>query len=213
MKRSTLTVLLVLTALLGLGCLGEYEVSTDYGSTSGDSTAEQASGRTPDSPPPPPSSESPPMGDQSVEAAAGSPAEQPVAEEPAGPAASSSQPAPPRAAEPTAGNAGPTRPAPARLPSIRLSAGVALPQSLPTGTAMGFSADYRFVEGEPSSSSPYFWVIQPSKGQPVKLEVRLKREGTLPPTFVQQFRPEHGPFQGHIEDGEGNRLSQSIPLR
>ena len=186
MTRSTLTVLLVLTALLALGCLGDYEVATDYGSASTDSMTEQAPG---------PTAEPPPMGDPSGEAPALSPAEQPVADEPARPAAS------------------PARPTPSRQPSIRLSTGVALPQSLPTGTAMGFSADYQFVQGEPSPSSPYFWVIRPSKGQPVKLEVRLKRKGTLPPTFVQQFRPEHGPFQGHIEDAEGNRLSPSIPLR
>ena len=205
MTRSTLTVLLVLTALLALGCLGDYEVATDYGSASTDSTPEQAPGPTADSPPP--------MGDPSGEAPALSPAEQPVADEPARPAASPSQPAPPGAVEPTAVEAGPARPTPSRQPSIRLSTGVALPQSLPTGTAMGFSADYQFVQGEPSPSSPYFWVIRPSKGQPVKLEVRLKRKGTLPPTFVQQFRPENGPFQGHIEDAHGNRLSPSIPLR
>ena len=127
MTRSTLTVLLVLTALVGLGCLGDYEVASDYGSASTDSTTEQASGPTADSPPPPP------MGDPSSEAPALSQAEQPVAEEPAGPAASPSRPAPPRAVEPTAVDAGPVRSVPSRQPSIRLSTGVALPQSLPTG--------------------------------------------------------------------------------
>jgi len=212
MTRSALTVLLVLTGLVAVGCLGDYQVSTDYGSASGDSTAEQASGPASDSSPPSPASEATTR-DESGEAATGSPAEQPAEEEPAEPAASPSKPAPPRAVEPRTVDAGPTRPAPSRQPSIRLSAGVALPQSLPTGTAMGFTADYQFVEGEPSPSSPYFWVIQPSKGQPVKLEVRLKRKGTLPPTFIQQFRPENGPFQGYIEDADGNRLSPSIPLR
>ena len=88
-----------------------------------------------------------------------------------------------------------------------------MPQSLPTGTAMGFSADYRFTGGQPNPSSPYFWVIEPTRGEPVRLEVRLKAEGTLPPTFVPSFRPGNGPFRTHVEDGYGNRLCPSLQLR
>jgi hypothetical protein len=89
---------------------------------------------------------------------------------------------------------------------------VALAQTLPTGTAMGFSVDYEFTEAGPNPSSPYLWVVEPSRGQPVKMGVSLRERGTLQ-TFVLQLRPEHGPFKSHIEDGHGNRLSQSIPLR
>jgi len=77
---------------------------------------------------------------------------------------------------------------------------------------MGFSVDYQFTQGEPSPTSPYFWVIEASKGQPVRQEVRLSQRGTLQ-GFALQFRPENGPFQSHIEDADGNRLSRSIPLR
>jgi hypothetical protein len=97
-------------------------------------------------------------------------------------------------------------------PSIRLSAGVALAQTLPTGTAMGFSVDYEFTEGQPNPSSRYVWVIEPAKGQPVKFAGPLSRKSTLQ-VFVQQWRPENGPFQSHIEDLSGNKLSRSIPLR
>lgn len=98
-------------------------------------------------------------------------------------------------------------------PSIRLSAGVALPQTLPTGTAMGFSVDYEFTQGRPNPSSPYFLVIEPARGQPLPIKVpRMTSKGTLS-GFVRGWRPEHGPFEGHIEDAGGNRLSRSIPLR
>jgi len=102
--------------------------------------------------------------------------------------------------------------APGRYEQIRLSAGVALPQSLPTGTTMGFSIDYQFTQGRPSPSSPYAWVIEPSRGQPVKQPVQLRERGTLQ-GFVPGLRPEHGPFKTHIEDAQGNRLSASAPLR
>jgi hypothetical protein len=89
---------------------------------------------------------------------------------------------------------------------------VALAQSLPTGTAMGFSVDYQFAQGEPNPSSRYLWVVEPSNGPPAKIGVRLQEHGTLQ-TFVLQLRPEHGPFKSHIEDGQGSRLSRSIPLQ
>ena len=97
-------------------------------------------------------------------------------------------------------------------PSIRLSAGVALPQSLPTGTAMGISVDYVFTAGQPLSSQRYVWVIEPAKADPVKQPVQLCQSGTLQ-AFFTQLRPEHGPFQAHIESSDGSRLSTSISLR
>ena len=101
---------------------------------------------------------------------------------------------------------------PTGQPSIRLSAGVALPQTGPTGTMMGFSVDYEFTQGRPNPSSPYFLVIEAAKGPPARIRVQLGGKGTLP-GFVVGWRPEHGPFEGHIEDAGGNRLSRAIPLR
>jgi len=129
--------------------------------------------------------------------------------------------APPAAdkAEDTADNPRPPQPtaakpqaAPTGQPSIRLSAGVALAQTLPAGTAMGFSVDYEFTEGQPNPTSQYVWVIEPGKGPPVKFMVRLSSKDNLL-TFVPKWRPENGPFQTHLEDARGNRLSDSLPLR
>jgi hypothetical protein len=103
-------------------------------------------------------------------------------------------------------------PSPAAGFPIKLSAGVALAQSLPTGTAMGFSVDYRFTQGSAQGASRYVWVIQGNQLEPVRLDVELQQQGTLQ-TFVTQWRPEAGPFRCHIEDGGGQRLSDSVPLR
>lgn len=119
---------------------------------------------------------------------------------------------PPREERPPAA---PAR-APSRSPSrgypIQLSAGVALPQTLPTGTAMGFSVDYRWVEGAPNPAETYFWVIEPAGGPPIRQPVRLQREGTLT-AFAFEFRPEHGPFHTYIVDAHGRPLSPRTPLR
>jgi len=96
--------------------------------------------------------------------------------------------------------------------SIRLSAGTALAQTLPTGTAMGFSVDYRFANGQPSTSAEYLWVIQTGDGQLLKKPVRLQSRGTLQ-DFVPQLRPKNGPFRTHMEDYRGTRLSESLELR
>jgi hypothetical protein len=87
-----------------------------------------------------------------------------------------------------------------------------LPQTLPDGTAMGFSVDYQFTQGQPEPSAQYFWVIERGQGSPNKQAVRLQARGTLQ-GFVTDFRPEHGPFQTHLEDARGNRLSPTVPLR
>ena len=84
-------------------------------------------------------------------------------------------------------------PPPKGPPAVKLSAAVAIPQSLPTGTAMGFSIDYRFTNGRPDKEAEYLWIIAPTKGDPVALPVQLKRRGNLQ-TFVTQFRPRNGPF-------------------
>lgn len=95
-------------------------------------------------------------------------------------------------------------------PPIRLSAGVALPQTGPDGTLMSFSVDYRLVQGDPAPE--YVWVIERAKGVPARQKVKLGRQGNLP-ILLPGWRPEEGPFHTHIEDGAGKRLSESLPLR
>jgi hypothetical protein len=95
---------------------------------------------------------------------------------------------------------------------VQLSAGVALPQTLPTGTAMGFSVDYRWVEGQPDPRVRYFWVIEPAGAPPVRQPVQLEQEGTLQ-GFALELRPEHGPFQTYLADPRGHPISPKVPLR
>ena len=135
--------------------------------------------------------------------------------EKAAPADDKGQPA---TSKPPGPSSPPASPPPARTPqrltapSIRLSAGVALPQSLPTGTAMGMSVDYVCIAGPPRSLQRYVWVIESAKADPVKQPVQLSRSGTLQ-AFFTQLRPEHGPFRAHIESSDGSRLSTSLSLR
>ncbi len=82
-------------------------------------------------------------------------------------------------------------------PSARLSAGVALPQSLPTGTTMGFSVDYVFAAGQPASNMKTVWVIEMAKRGAAEIPVRLRARGNLN-AFVPGARPEHGPFQCYL---------------
>lgn len=99
--------------------------------------------------------------------------------------------------------------------SIRLSRGVALPQTLPTGTAIGFSATYEFTSGGPRSSSKYFWVITNRQRQTAPIPVRLNRAGQLN-TFIG-WRKHHGPFSCHIEavtsNGERRTISSELSFR
>jgi len=96
--------------------------------------------------------------------------------------------------------------------TIELSGGTALPQTLPTGTAMGFGVHYKFTNGQPDPAAEYIWVIQTADGQSLARPVHLESKGTLQ-DFAPQLRPENGPFQTHIEDQQGRRLSESIKLR
>jgi len=95
---------------------------------------------------------------------------------------------------------------------VQLSAGVALPQTLPTGTAMGFSVDYRWVSGEPDPRVRYFWVIESAGAPPIRQPVQLERQGTLQ-GFALELRPEHGPFQTYLSDPRGQAISAKVPLR
>ena len=103
-------------------------------------------------------------------------------------------------------------PARGHAPAVQLSAGVALPQTLPDGTVMSFSVDYQFAQGQPDANAGYVWVIERSRGAPSRQPVKLSPRGTLQ-AFVAEFRKEEEPFQTFLEDGRGNRVSQTAPLR
>jgi len=96
--------------------------------------------------------------------------------------------------------------------AIDLSAALSLPQTGPEGTMMGFSVDYQFSQGQPQPSETYSWVIERAKGAPAKISVQLKLKGNLSAMLVRGWRPEHGPFQTHIEDSSGRRVSEAEPL-
>jgi hypothetical protein len=125
------------------------------------------------------------------------------------PATTPQPPTPPASAAPAAPE--PSPPAAARPAAIQLSTGVALPQTGPEGTLMGFHIDYEFVQGQPDSEG-YIWIIERAHGAPAKQQVKVSGKGELY-TLVPGWRPEHGPFQSHIEDRKGNKLSESIELR
>lgn len=122
------------------------------------------------------------------------------------PSASARPAAAPSASAPPASTP-PAEPAP-----IRLSAGVALAQTGPEGTMMGFSVDYRFVQGQPDPSRKYFWVIHVGGKPALKSQVALQARGNLA-DFVQGLRPENGPFACHIEDDTARRVSDIEAMR
>jgi hypothetical protein len=107
----------------------------------------------------------------------------------------------------------PTPPPPtatAQLP-IQLSTGVALPQTGPEGTLMGFSVDYEFAQGEPNAEG-YVWVIERARGAAGRQNRKLSQKGNLV-VLIQGWQPEDGPFKSHIEDSKGTRQSESIEMR
>lgn len=225
--QSRLRAALVLTTLLGAGCspVDERAVGRQQ-----DNAVELASPRPmpPPPPPPPPTNgqdkagsgktpntpeqrvELPPSesaspvsgrGDDRAKKAPGNPRGGPQPPGRGNNTSTSSQVAPP-----TPGPATKTRPMP-----VRLSMGVALPQTTVWGTVMGFSVEYQFTD-RPDASARYVWVIERAEGQPARLTGPLKSQGTLQ-TLVRKWRPEEGPFRTHLEDYRGNRLSASIPLQ
>lgn len=107
-------------------------------------------------------------------------------------------------------------PASNNQPAIRLSAGVALAQTLPNGTGMSFSVDYQFQNGQPNPSNKYIWVIQRGDGKSLGQPIQLARKGTLP-IIVPGLRPETGPFKSQIveitPDGSQQKISNTINLR
>ena len=226
MTRFRCTLLIVLTALLAAGCSVEYERLASEGGEGSGTEAEASPEVGEDAAAEAPDPGAPGLSVRSEAEDATRP-QQPVEgpETPWTPPAESSRaplvaptsatpkPAPRVKPQPVA-----VEPRPAAAPRagyeqplIQLSTGVALAQSLPIGTTMGFSVDYEFTSGAPGSS-PYVWVINASKGETKKQPVQLQARGTLQ-GFFPPWRPQNGPFSTHIEDAHGNRVSKSLPLR
>lgn len=99
--------------------------------------------------------------------------------------------------------------------SIRLSAGTALPQTGPEGTLMGFSVDYRVLQGRPEPTSKFVLVVSGNGGKSVQQPLILKPEGTVE-FFTPRLRPEDGPFSAHIVEidtgGTQRDISTSVQL-
>ena len=83
-------------------------------------------------------------------------------------------------------------------PKLRLARAVALAQTLPTGTAMGFQVEY-FFNGEFDPSGRYFWVIQPPKGDAVAMPVTLNKQHGSLATFVTQWGAVTGAYEMQIQ--------------
>lgn len=98
------------------------------------------------------------------------------------------------------------------VPQVRLSSAVALAQSLPTGTAMGFSMDYVFLS-EFLPNARYAWIIQPPRGKAIAMEVRLQQQGSLS-QFVTQWGPMEGTYQLQLvimdSQGKPRPMSRAI---
>lgn len=144
----------------------------------------------------------------------------PVTGQASGPSGSDVQPvsSAPRSGVHSASPATGTAPAVAtssRTDLVTLSAGTALPQSLPTGTTMSFSVDYTLRERPAGSSVQYFWVIERTTGSPVSIPVQLKARGNLV-RLLPGWRPEHGPFRAYISartsSGQVKQISRPVPL-
>lgn len=99
--------------------------------------------------------------------------------------------------------------------AFRLSAGVAVPQSLPMGTVMAMSVDYQ-IAGPLNNSSKYVWVVTSEGGGNVEVPLQPEVQGTLQAFFLQ-LRPEHRPFNCHIDEvspgGRRTRVSNVATMQ
>lgn len=203
MERLAYVMTLLVAILVAAGCSdGEDRASVTLPEE--ESADPKIAPATPPPPPPPPAPLPPPATGDLNEGPPETDTDEPEGPRPQLPAIHPTpHPAPPPAAE--------QQPAPVEQPVIRLSTGVALPQTTPAGTVMSFSVEYEFVRGGPSASASYFWAIQRAQGPAGKMRVQLNAEGTLQ-TLVREWRSNDGPFRCHIEDGQGAKLSQPISL-
>jgi hypothetical protein len=94
---------------------------------------------------------------------------------------------------------------------IQLSLGVSLPQAGPEGILMSFSVDYE-MQIEPSKTT-YVLVIEREQGKPAKIERKLSKKKDRLVALISGWHPEEGPFQAHLEDNKGKRLSNNVVLR
>ncbi len=99
---------------------------------------------------------------------------------------------------------------------VQLTNGLALPQLLPTGTAMGMSVDYELRGTLPSSATQVFWVIEPSQGAQASIPVVLQDQGNLA-TFVVEMKPDQGPFRcqlvAQLSNGSLTPVSSPVDMR
>ncbi|MCA9174166.1 MAG: hypothetical protein KDB14_06725 [Planctomycetales bacterium] len=93
-------------------------------------------------------------------------------------------------------------------PHVRLSTALALAQTLPSGTAMGFSVEYTFLAGYVPNGR-YVWIIQPPSGPAVALPVQLSRRGALT-QFVPQWGPVPGTYQLQLAIVDSNDRPQAM---
>jgi hypothetical protein len=149
---------------------------------------------------------------------AGGPVPSPVVAAPVGPAGAT--PSPIVVPQPPVGATG----APQESgPVIELSAGTALPQTLPQGTVMTFAVDYRFAQGGPEPGGRYVWVVE-GGGKAERAGIpRLDGQGQLPAFLSRILTPNDGPFRCWIEEWPraatsgrpvpGRRISNVAPLQ
>lgn len=91
-----------------------------------------------------------------------------------------------------------------------------MPQTLPTGTAMGFSVEYE-VSGDVSAvERQVVWVIETANDKRAAIPVRLEQEGSLA-TFAPGIKSAHGPFQCFLAivspDGRPVKISKKVTLQ
>ena len=116
----------------------------------------------------------------------------------AAPASAAQTEAPPPAQPLKEARAEPVVSPKAAASQITLSAGVALAQTLPDGTAVLCSMDYQWTSGGPESGTEYVWVVKLGNGKQLTgpADVRKPR-GTIQ-IVLRGVRPDDGPFQGAV---------------
>ena len=98
-------------------------------------------------------------------------------------------------------------------PKFDLSAGVALPQTLPNGTGMMFSVDYQLIGGQIGTNDQFALVVKPANAQAfMQPQGRLQNSGTIQ-IIAPGMKPNIGPFEAFIIDRSNNVLSNKEPLK
>jgi hypothetical protein len=130
---------------------------------------------------------------------------------PASPASGSPSPPPVTSTPPPA-------PASGGDVDLHLKVGVALPQTGPNGTLMGFSVDYYLIAGslhEEARYSKFYWVIEGMEGFRLATQIpQLKQSDNLL-LLKDGWRPENGPYRCYVveERRDGKRIVVSNVCR